>query len=56
MGCKRLKAKTDDNTESASRRDYPHNKLKLIHKLTTEHTLHSIVKLSITQNIECCFS
>ena len=31
-------------------------KLKLLHKLTTEHTLHSRVKLSITKNLDCCFS
>ena len=31
-------------------------KLKLQHKLTTEHTLHSRVKSSITQNQDCCFS
>ena len=31
-------------------------KLKLLHKLTTEHTLHSRVKLSITQNLDFCFS
>ena len=30
-------------------------KLKLLHMLTTEHTLHSRVNLSITQNIDCCF-
>ena len=30
-------------------------KLKLRHKLTTEHTLHSQVKLSITQNVDCIF-
>ena len=32
-------------------------KLKLLHNLTTEHTLHSRVKLSIAhdQNIDCCF-
>ena len=26
-----------------------------LHKRTTEHTLHSRVNLSITQNIDCCF-
>ena len=31
-------------------------KLKLLHKLTTEHTLHGRVKSSITQNHDCCFS
>ena len=31
-------------------------KLKLLHKLTTEHTLHSGVKPSIAQNVDCCFS
>ena len=31
-------------------------KLKLLHKLTTEHTLHNRVKSSITQNQDCCFS
>ena len=31
-------------------------KLKLLNKLTTEHTLHSRVKLSITQNLDCYFS
>ena len=31
-------------------------KLKLPHKLTTEHTLHGRVKLSIAQNVDCCFS
>ena len=30
-------------------------KLKLLHKLTTEHTLHSRVNLSIMQNVDCCF-
>ena len=31
-------------------------KLKSLHKLTTEYTLHSRVKLSIPQNMVCCFS
>ena len=31
-------------------------KLKLLHKYTTEHTLHSRVKSSITQHQVCCFS
>ena len=31
-------------------------KLKLPHKLTTERILHSRVKLSIAQNVDCCFS
>ena len=30
-------------------------KLKLPHKLTTERALHSRVKLSIAQNVDCCF-
>ena len=37
---------------STSQRIY---KLELLHKLTTEYTLHSRVKLSITQNLNCCF-
>ena len=31
------------------------HKLKLVHKLITKHTLHSRVKLIITQNLDCCF-
>ena len=31
-------------------------RFKLQHALTTKHTLHSRVKLSITQNLDCCFS
>ena len=30
-------------------------KVELLHKLTTEHTLHSRVKISITQNLNCYF-
>ena len=29
-------------------------KVKLLHRLTTEYTLHSIV-LSITQNVDFCY-
>ena len=28
-------------------------KVKLLHKLTTEHTLHSRVKFSLTQSVDC---
>ena len=31
-------------------------KLKLVHKLTTKHTLHSKVKLPIAQILDCCFA
>ena len=31
-------------------------KLKLLHTLTTEHTLHGRANLSITQNVDYCFS
>ena len=31
-------------------------KLNLLYKRATEHTLHSTVFLSITQNVDCCFS
>ena len=31
-------------------------KLKLLHRLTMEHTLHSRVKSSNTQTRDCCFS
>ena len=32
------------------------HKLKLSHKLTTEQTLHSTEKLTITQNVDYYFS
>ena len=38
---------------STSQRIY---KLKLLHMLTTEQTLHCRVNLPITQNVDCCFS
>ena len=31
-------------------------KLKLLHKLTTEHTLHNSIKPFIIQTLGCCFS
>ena len=37
---------------STSWRNY---KLKFLHKFTTEDTLHSSIKLSITQKVDCVF-